>query len=51
MYVIIFKDKITNSIKRARVKASEEIRAIETLREYIAHPIEILSIGDYKERK
>lgn len=51
MYVIIFTDKVTNSMKRAKVRAKGEIEAMEILRATWANPIEILNIKDYKERK
>jgi hypothetical protein len=46
MYHIWFKDLTLNKLYRSRVRAFNEIRAMECLRDTIKHPIEILEITE-----
>lgn len=51
MYVIMYKDLKLNKFYRSRVRASDELRAMEVLRETINHPIEIEWVKDWTPKK
>lgn len=46
MYRVWFKDLTLNKLYRSRVRAFDENRAMEILRDIIKHPIEILEITE-----
>lgn len=48
MFRIWYKDTKTNKLYRSRVRASDEVRAMECLRDTLKYPIEILTIEEMR---